>query len=88
MTAPYPVDLPGSPALQAAYVQRLLQDLAAVDTRFVTWFFTRDYDSLWATNLQQSPNAPLFRQWRDDGLYAGDGQPRPALDVWREWLSR
>ena len=86
--APFPVDIPGSEALQAAYVRRLLSDIATLDTRFVNWFFTRDYDSLWLTDFQNDPNAALFRQWRDHGLYAGDGQPRPGLAAWREWLGR
>jgi hypothetical protein len=59
-----------------------------MDTRFVTWTFTRDYDSLWVSDFQNSPNAPLFRSWKDDGLYTGDGQPRQALGAWREWLAR
>lgn len=88
ITAPYPVDIPASPAWQEAYVTRLLGDMYAVDAIFVNWFFTRDFDDLWESELKNLPTAPLVRQWKDDGLFAGDGSERPALQRWREWAAR
>lgn len=86
--APYPVTLPGSPEMQAAYVRRLLADMDRADFRFVNWFFTRDYDSLWTASLQFDPNAPLYRLWKDHGLYDGDALARPALADWKASLAR
>ncbi len=88
ITAPFPVDVPATPESQAAYVRRLLGDMDRADFRFVNWFFTRDYDSLWVSTLQGEPNAPLYRLWKDHGLYDGDGVARPALADWKASLAR
>ncbi len=88
ITAPFPVDVPATPETQAAYVRRLLGDMDRADFRFVNWFFTRDYDSLWVSTLQSQPNAPLYRLWRDHGLYDGDGRARIALNDWKASLAR
>ena len=88
VTSPYPIVIPASPADQDAYVRRLLGDLDTMHGVFINWFVSRDYDSLWVSDLQNSPDAALVRVWRDDGLYAGDGTPRPALQTWRGYLAR
>jgi hypothetical protein len=85
---PYPIAIAGSPNAQRAYVERLLREAEALDAAFVTWFFTRDFDEQWLQQLADSPLAPTVRLWRDNGLYAGDGAPRPALDAWRQALAR
>lgn len=85
--APYPITIPASPAMQNAYVERLLDDCETLNARFVCWFFTRDYDSFWESDLQDLPNAALLRLWRDTGLYDGGGQARPALATWRATLA-
>jgi exo-beta-1,3-glucanase (GH17 family) len=87
VTAPYPVTRPASVATQRAYVERLLADAEELSAVFVMWFVSRDYDDLWESYLQFQPNAALLRLWRDNGLYAGDGQRRPALETWRGWLA-
>ena len=88
VTAPYPVDIPETPARQATYVQRVLGDVNGMEGIFVNWFFTRDYDDFWESDFKNSPDAALVRLWKDDGLYAGDGSARPALANWRTMLSR
>jgi hypothetical protein len=88
ITAPYPIVIPASPADQDAYVRRLLGDLDTMHGVFINWFISRDYDSLWVSDLQNSPDSALTRIWRDDGLYTGDGSPRPALQTWRGYLAR
>ncbi len=85
---PYPITIPASAAWQRIYVDRLLGDLTSLNAKFVNYFSTRDYDDLWDTTLKDLPIAPLVRIWRDTGLYAGDGTERPALQVWRSYLSR
>jgi hypothetical protein len=86
--APYPVAIPADDAAQLTYVERLLADAHELDAAFVVWFFPRDFDAQWDTDLAQHPAAPTLRLWRDTGLYAGDGQPRPALEAWRAALDR
>jgi hypothetical protein len=88
VTAPFPVTIPASEATQQAYVERLLDDADSLSAAFVMWFVSRDYDDLWESYLQFQPNAALLRLWKDNGLYTGDGQRRPALETWREWLAR
>ncbi len=87
VTAPYPVFIPASDSTQRAYVERLLADCDRLAARFVTWFFTRDYDELWESHLKSSPVASIVRLWKDTGLYDGAGNPRPALTPWREKLA-
>lgn len=88
VTAPFPVTIPASEATQQAYVERLLADADSLSATFVMWFVSRDYDDLWESYLKFQPNAALLRLWRDNGLYTGDGQRRPALETWRTWLER
>jgi hypothetical protein len=76
------------PQRQQQYIQRLINEMDELDGRFITLFFTRDYDDFWESYLQYDPNAPLIRTWRDTGLYDGQGNPRPALDTWRAALER
>ena len=88
LTAPYPIDIPATEQDQAEYVARLLADADDLDAKFVSWFFTRDFDDFWESDLQYLPEAPLVRIWKDTGLCDGQGNPRPGLDVWREHLNR
>lgn len=85
---PYPIVIPGSPEAQMEYVQRVLTECDARTTAFACWFFTRDFDDMWDRQLSTLPDAPIFRLWKDDGLYAGDGSERPALQPWRAALAR
>lgn len=88
VTSPYPVTIPASPAGQQIYVQRLLQDADELSARFVTLFFTQDFDEFWDSDFKNLPGASLVRLWRDTGLYDGAGNARPALDTWRQSLAR
>lgn len=88
VTAPYPLTIPGSPVWQRAWVDKLLADVNGMNGVFVNWFFSRDYDTLYETTLRPLPDSAIARFWKDDGLYAGDGTPRPSLTSWRGWLDR
>jgi hypothetical protein len=87
ITAPYPVLIPASEETQQAYLERLLNDSDSLSAAFVCWFFTRDFDDFWESDLQFTPIAPIVRIWTDSGLYDGQGNPRPALTIWREYLA-
>jgi len=86
ITNPYPVEIPATVQDQADYVARLLSDAGDLDAVFVNWFFTRDYDDFWESDFQYLAEAPLVRIWKDTGLYDGQGNPRPGLDVWLRYL--
>jgi hypothetical protein len=76
------------PQRQQQYIQLLVNEMDKLDSRFITLFFTRDYDDFWESDLKYYPDAQLIRTWRDTGLYDGLGDPRPALDTWRAALER
>jgi len=85
---PYPVEIPATELEQADYVLRLMEDAESLEAVFVNWFFTRDFDDFWESDFQYLPDAPIFRIWRDTGLYDGDGNAREGLSVWRDYLNR
>ena len=87
VTAPYPIVIPASDSIQVAYMQRLLADCDKLSARFIDWFFTRDYDDFWESDLKFISIAPTVRLWKDSGLYDGSGNPRPALKPWRDKLA-
>ncbi|MCC7132604.1 MAG: hypothetical protein IT352_08165 [Gemmatimonadales bacterium] len=88
VTAPYPIVIASDPDRQRRYVENLLATLDQMDAVFLDYFFTRDYDDFWESAFKFDPQAPLFRIWKDTGLYAGDGAERPALGPWRAALAR
>ena len=74
-----------SPAAQAAYVTWMLAEANRLDARFVVWFVPIDYDELWGVLRWMVMFEPLFRVWKDTGLYDGNLRPRPALSHWDRW---
>ena len=52
----------------------------------MTWFLPRDLDGQWENSLAGTAIAPTARLFPDNGLFAGDGTARPALDRWRAKL--
>lgn len=79
-------DIPGSPAWQRAYAEKLLPAAAQHDALFVIWWCVADFDRL----MPYLPEAgrPIARIWRDTGLYDGALRPRPAMTTWDAWLAR
>ncbi len=69
---------------QAEWTRYLLDSALEHDFQFVVNFVLRDYDALW----EQIGSPQGFEiAWRDTGFYDEDGAPRPALDIWRDWLA-
>ena len=87
VTAAFPIFIPASDSTQIAYMQRLLADCDELSARFINWFFTRDYDDFWESDLKFSPIASIVHLWKDTELYDGTGNARPALTPWREKLA-
>ena len=79
---------PGSPEAQKQYTKRLLSEASKLEAEFVIWFVVADYDSLWGVLKWVVMFNPLFKAWKDTGLYDGDLNPRPALEVWDRWLDK
>lgn len=75
----------GTPGLQAEWVSLLLEKADEHNFAFVVNFVLRDYDALWR---ELGAREDLTIVWRDTGLYDEDGNERPALAIWREWLQR
>jgi len=81
----YSLNIAGSAAWQAEYVQKLLAEADRLDAVFVTWFAMVDYDTLWVDSLGQDPLAQI---WRDTGLYDEALHARTAVAAWDGWLAR
>ena len=85
---PYPQTVVATPGDQRDYLAWLLDECERLGCVFVNWFVVRDYDALFDEVFgPQNSLSATGRIWRDTGLYAGDGSERPALGLWREWLS-
>ena len=80
--------MPGSPAAQKRYMERMLREADELNAQFVIWFVIADYDELWGVLKWMVMFNPLMRAWKDTGLYDGDLNPRPALQVWDDWLAK
>ena len=74
------------PEDQAEYVSDLLSEAARLEAEFVVWYVPVDYDRLW-DRLDAMGMSEWFAQWMRTGLWSSDFQPRPALQVWSEWLA-
>jgi hypothetical protein len=70
---------------QSNYVSEVLASALDLSLEFVIWFTIADYDALWNGVLGQDD---LSKLWKDTGLYDEDLNPRPALDVWNDYLLR
>lgn len=70
---------------QQKYISDLLAACVKHEARFVTLFAVRDYDQLWE---DLGSGTDLVVAWRDTGLYDENGNARPALSTWREYLSQ
>lgn len=71
------------PVKQKLFVDALLSASGKWKAEFVIWFMLRDMES--------GPDAPSSLSniaWKDSGLYDEAGNPRPALNSWREWLRK
>ena len=87
----YGITIPGSPEKQKTYFETLL-DMANRDNYlFVIAFLYRDYDALFgkiAAELEKRDlTTDIFLIWRDCGMVDEKGEERPALGVWRRYLS-
>jgi hypothetical protein len=73
------------PVKQQKFVTDLLAASEKFKARFVIYFTLRDYDQLWA---QIGSPVDINIAWRDSGLYDEAGNPRLALNTWREYFKR
>jgi uncharacterized protein (TIGR03067 family) len=78
------VVIEGTIEKQETYYRKLLQLAQQRDFAFVISFVHQDYDALWETIKDQSPE--LFIAWRDCGLLDEKGKSRPAFEVWKSYF--
>lgn len=70
---------PGEAAVQARYLERILQAADDLDMRLLFWTST--------TDVEASVLGPGVPTWADRlGLWDRSRVPKPGLDVWRSWL--
>jgi hypothetical protein len=73
------------PIKQQKYISDLLTACENRQTKFVINYAIRDYDQLW---VKIGSPTDINIAWRDSGLYDENGNPRPALTTWKEFLSK
>jgi hypothetical protein len=72
------------PCLQ--YFETLFRFADEDDYRFLIVFLHRDYDQLWDAIKDTAPS--FHKAWKDTGLLNGEGEPRPAHEVWQRWFEK
>ena len=82
--ASFSINLKGNECGQKQYLETLFKNAQLNDYLFCIWWTHRDYDKLWEVFPAETKD--IGRLWRDTGLVTGGGEPRPALEVWRETL--
>lgn len=81
----YNLHIKGRAEFQAEYVTFLLEEMNDLGAVFVVWFVPRDYDQGWE-RLQAMGFEPWGKIWKDCGFIDGEGNERPALEIWDAWL--
>lgn len=74
----------GTPEKQANFIRKLLAAAQRDRYLFINNYILRDYEPLW----EKIGKDDLSAIWKNTGLYSADGQPRPALKLWKEALAR
>jgi hypothetical protein len=81
----YGVNTKGTSAWQSEYVEFLFNKSNKLDAEFVVWFVPIDYDSGW-NKLENMGMDEFSKIWKDTGLFDGNSNPRPSLQLWDKWL--
>jgi hypothetical protein len=72
----------GSPELQTEYVGWIFEQAARERAEFVTWFFSAD-----PRYVEAPPGIGFINAFRFYGLATPRFRPKPALDLWRQYLA-
>ena len=78
-------DLPATPEIQKNVYYVLLNKANKNNYEFLVLWAYRDYDILWESIKEQSPEWGAL--WRDVGLQDGQGKDRPSMDIWDLFLA-
>jgi hypothetical protein len=79
------VAIESDPSKQQKYINDLLSVSERYKALFVINYLPRDYDQLW---MQIGAPTDLLIAWRDTGFYDENGNPRLALNTWKQFLSK
>jgi hypothetical protein len=86
--APVSLAVTSSPAIQAQYVEMMLQAARLLDAEFVIWWCVADFEDGWLSTIQYIPGAEAAQIWEFMGLYDPNQVPRIALATWDNWLAK
>lgn len=78
------VRYPANPEDQKRFVETLLEAANRDDYLFVIYWAHRDWDARWERVKDQLDE--MWTAWRDIGLLDGEGNARPACEIWKQWL--
>lgn len=78
----------GNTDWQKKYLQKVLELCERENAALLIWFCSKDYDKGIETIKTMGLYQELFSFWRDTGFYDENGQKRPSLLLWDEWISR
>ena len=80
------VNIQASAEWQRQFVELYLPELHQLDAEFVMWFIVQDYDKVWEV-FEQNGLGEELKIWKDTGLFDGEGNARPGLQEWDQWLN-
>ncbi len=84
----YGITKHGTEDWQAKYITKLLTECENLNAEFVVYWEVRDYDLGWQYLQSIGLNNQALSAWKDIGLLDGNGNIRPSLNNWNEWLRK
>ncbi|HEU4719112.1 MAG TPA: hypothetical protein VFU15_14810 [Bacteroidia bacterium] len=82
------VNKTGTPQWQEDYVNYIFKFCTDRHAQFLIWFCPIDYDAADNTFAAIGADQPLNHLWQDTGLEDEWLTPRPAYQVWKEWVKK
>ena len=75
----------GTKQWQADFLQIMFKEANELQVEFVIYWCAYDYDNGWNTLQALGISSPVFKLWKDIGLYDGNRLERPSLSTWEKW---
>jgi hypothetical protein len=79
------ITIQSDPVKQQQYLNDLLAAAEKWQAEFIIYFTIRDLCQIWS---QTGSSADVSIAGRGAGLFDGQGNPRPAMNSWREWFKK
>jgi hypothetical protein len=84
----YGITKHGTEEWQVKFISKLLTECNVLKAEFVIYWQVRDYDLGWKYLQSIGLNNQALSAWKDIGLIDGNGNDRPSLNIWKEWLAK